>query len=237
MGHLKILFDVMKRPVAKLGLLFFIAMASQAISSSNNDHLAVLRTSEFPRYHKLLISKLGATPYDVGRVLVCPAFGPEYSVSVYTKRMAGKRRYRITWIGATQTIWGSTNGGNDERGILEVNTSRVDADISKSTAELLEEVWSRMLDQAKGKTPPTGNWQKIPVDSTNIEWYQQTSRDNLAAAKLNNYIPIGPKTAQFVRLTTELLPKYCKARTDARQALTQAIESDARKLLGKISKD
>jgi hypothetical protein len=225
----------MRTLIVTLALALQIAFPRCASSQNDHDHLALLNTKLFTHYRKILTSRLGLTPSDYGRVIVSPAFEPEYSISIYQSTGLGHGTYRITYVAATESIWALTNGGNDLSRIEEVNIRRTDADIPMSTAGILKQVWMKMLKQSRGHAPPDGEWGRIPMDSTSIEWYLQLPDRRLKSAEVNNYFPIGPNTRAFIGLTTGDLVQYCKADPKVRPAIARKIEASARKLLAATS--
>jgi hypothetical protein len=208
-----------------------LVLPHRASSRDQHDHLALPNAKLFARYKEILASRLGVTPFDFGRVIVSPAFEPEYSISIYKGTAVQQPAYRVTYMATTESIWALTNGGNDLNDIERVRVRRADSEIPESTATILKQVWMRMLKQAHGQTPPAGEWGRIPMDSTSIEWYLQSPNRRAESAELNNYYPIGPNTRAFVNLTTENLVRYCKADPKQRNAIARTIEADARKLL------
>jgi hypothetical protein len=55
-------------------------------ASSVNDCLYEVDLAEFPKYRTLSMAKLNPTPFNYARMMIEPAFAPEYSVSVYRSR-------------------------------------------------------------------------------------------------------------------------------------------------------
>lgn len=228
----------MRQLVFVLAVMAQLASAHPALCRDEHDHLALLNRKLFARYRQILTSHLAGTPFDRGRVIVCPAFEPEYSISIYNSGGSTARAtYRVTYLSAKESIWGLTNGGNDLSQTKKIKVRRMDADIPESTAALLKQVWARMLGHAHGQAPPTGEWGRIPFDSTSVEWYLQMPNGGASSAELNNYFPIGRNTQSFVKLTTETLLRYCKADAKERDAIARTIETSARKLLAATSED
>jgi len=201
------------------------------------DHLATIDARRFASYRQILLSQLGTTPFDAGRVVVCPAFESEYSISIYSVSGGGNRRaFRVTYLSPTESIWTLTDGGNDLSEIHGIRVKRIDADIPESTATVLKEVWTKMLSQARGEAPPSGKWEQIPIDSTSVEWYLQRPERHVSSGQLNNYVTRGPNTQSFLTLTAETLLRYCKSDPKERASIAHRIESDGQRLLGALSK-
>jgi hypothetical protein len=112
----------------------------------------------------------------------------------------------------------------------------MDVDIPDSIAAVLQEVWAKMLDRARGQAPPAGNWERIPIDSTNVEWYLQKPGGRFVSGELNNYVTRGPNTQSFLTLTAETLLAYCKAEAKGRSAILHRLEIDAQKLRAELDK-
>ena len=229
----------MSRFILVLTVAVNFGTALPGMCRDKGDHLARLNTKEFRRYRQILGSHLAATPFDCGRVMVRPAFEPEYSISIYNSSGSAERTaYRITYLSAKESIWGLTNGGNDLTEAKAIKVRRVDADIPQSVAELLKDVSTKMLRRARGQTPPpVGEWQTLPIDTTDVEWALELPHGGALSGQLNKYFPIGPNTQSFLALTTETLLQYCKANPKERDAIARRIETSARKLLAAVGQD
>ena len=223
---------------AVIALIVAVSFTAESTAfCRENDHLASINSQHFARYRQIVLSHLGPKAFDAGRVVVCPSFDPEYSISVY--KVGGNRRatYRVTYVSVKESIWQLTDGGNDLSQTGQIKVRRKDMNIPDSIAPVLQKVWAEMLDHAHGHVPPAGNWERIPIDSTNVEWYLQRPGGRFVSGELNNYVKRGPNTQSFLTLTAETLLLYCKAQAKARSAILHQLETDAQKLLAQLTEN
>ena len=207
--------------------------------------------SEHPNYRKVLISKLGVTPFDCGRLLALPFPGGEASQSVYSKSSNGRRVYYVTRISSEKNLWDLTDGGRHPEMARSVKTQRIDAEIPQNTAELLRQVWLGMLEgsQKPRPTPPPNH--AILVDASFFEFsIQRTDRPPLVgvlnisagyAGKERTTAPALPRADRNVpgygdrlRLLVEVseaVYQYCVAEPAERSAIAKKIDHKVTRLL------
>ena len=167
----------------------------------------------------LLLSKLGPTPFNCGRVTVEPAFAPEYSVSVYSRSLPrGEVKYFVTYLAADQSLWETSDAGKKPEDAERTTIGRIDCEIPKGTAEKMKQAWLGML---------TGNQHPIPMrqedaaratDATVAEFSIQVSPAEILYGEIATQLPSGPKTKAFLELANTL-GDYCKAKLTDRPAI------------------
>lgn len=181
-------------------------------------HLVPANDKELPAYRADLQSKLLITPADAARMIVRPAWQPEYAVSVYSNPPASAddvARYNVTVTRASANIWS---------GREPVQTIRSDAELPASVALLVKEVWKQMLLATRSYDSPVDS----PVDGGIVEFALSESNQS----GLRGELPVNAArdVLAFQTLGT-LLVKYCDAPANERNALATEIEQAAKNLL------
>lgn len=214
-------------------LLIFQVVSGRA----DVDHLVPINPTWSPEFRAILAKKLGPTAFDCGRVIVEPPFQrPEESVSVYSREMAtGQRAYFVTYMVAEKNIREITDGADfPERG-NDIKIRRIDAEIPKKTAEVIREVWLRMLEAVSGHFPPEGEEREvIPGDATLIEFSLQRSPGAPICGQLNVFLDNQRSKVKGLMSLTDHLITYCQAQADERPSIANRIELDAKHLLAQL---
>src|SRR5262249_49089483 len=96
-----------------LSLLCFPFAGNAGLNApSADDRLFEVDLAEFPTYRALCLGRLGRTPFNYARMIVQPAFAPEYSVSAYSRSNGrGHVRYVVTYVGLDRNLWQATDMG------------------------------------------------------------------------------------------------------------------------------
>ena len=244
----------MKRYLLRVTVIGLVAHLSCGllIAALEFDHLEpeppYLR--EHPNYRKVLISKLGVTPFDCGRLLALPFPGGEGSQSVYSKSSNGRRVYYVTRISSEKNLWDLTDGGRHPEMARSVKTQRIDAEIPQKTAELLRQVWLGMLEgpQKPRPTPPPNH--VVLVDASFFEFsIERTDGPSLVgvlnisagyAGRERTTAPalpraqIAPGFGDRLRMlvdVSEAVYQYCVAEPAKRSAIARKIDQKATRLL------
>ena len=201
-------------------------------AASQSDRLLQVDLTEFPRSRGILLSKLGPTPFDCGRVIFKPAFAPEYSVSVHSTRVGDKLpKYVATYIKAEDSLNELFEPGVDPKEAQAVKVRRIDCEISKQTAEKLKQAWMGMLSGNQRARPMTEEDATRATDATIAEFSIQLSQVQILYAELLEVeSPRGPKTKMLVDLANTLVD-YCKARKGDRGTIASKIDGRATQLL------
>ena len=185
-----------------------------------------------PEYREVWSSKLEVTPFNCGRTVVLPAFEPECSTSIYSEsQIDGRIRYRITYISAERNIWQAGGGFHYPAKAAAVKTSRIDADIPESTAQLLRKLWLEMLKSVSHGKDPEADAEVTPLDVPQFEWSIKQSFARVVRGRLNPYIQVRQRSRAFADLSNVTLPAYCKAAAGKRSSLVVEIEKRASELL------
>ena len=209
-----------------LGLLF---LSCAAIASERDPFMQVDLSHP---YRRLWSPKLEVTRFDCGRFVVLPAFEPGYSVSIYSNRDSGaEANYRITYVSLKENLWQVSDGLRDTKKATDVKTSRIDADIPRSTAKLLGRVWLRILGRKHPQQSAAPSDGYILLDSPYMEWSLQRANAFPMRAQANFYIRASPSLKLLADLSDVVLPKYIKASSRQRPAIIREIEDKAKKLL------
>lgn len=139
----------------------------------------------YAKFRRLLAVKLGPTTFDCGRIIVMPAFEPEFAVSVHSSDVSNtKRTYYVTCVTAADNLWQKSDMVQYPRRAEQVRTDRIDAEIPETTAKLLRDAWLVMLQAAKNKpapssegmgSTPSGHNVYGVVDSESATWRANSS--------------------------------------------------------------
>lgn len=115
-----------------LSVLWFLFTANASLTApSANDRLFQVDLEEFPRYRALWLGRLGPTSFNYARMMVQPAFAPEYSVSAYSRQDGrGQVRYVVTYVALDRSLWQTTDIGRHPKEAEVVQIRRVDCEIS-----------------------------------------------------------------------------------------------------------
>jgi hypothetical protein len=130
-----------------LSLLCFPLAGNAGLNApSANDRLFQVDLAEFPTYRALCLGRLGPTPFNYARMMVQPAFAPEYSVSVYSRSNGrGHVRYVAAYVALDRNLWQTTDMGRHSKEVEVVKIRRIDCEIPARTADLIRGAWVRML--------------------------------------------------------------------------------------------
>lgn len=215
-------------------LLALPGFATVCAAAPDKDYLVLVDIAQASAYRATLLSKIGITPFDYGRIIVRPSFEPEFAISVYSQRDThGRPAHHITYISLAENLYQKTDGGHHVEKARRLRTRRIDADLSETTANVLREVWFQMLRRASGHVPPPrSEWEVIPGDTTDIEWSLEQANGTALYGQLNQYVAkIGKRTQTFIHLTDDLLVEYCEAKPSSRASLDAKLHAEARRLL------
>jgi hypothetical protein len=213
----------------------FIIRASP-FAAPDVDHLLPPEMQQFSKYYELLSSKLGVTEFNCGRVFVIPSFDPEYSVSVYREPSNGGRTtYYVTYVVAASNLSQRTDTGVYPEKGESVKTRRIDAAIPEHVAELVRQVWQRMLTGSQRPRPtPTPSRQMIAFDGTLVDFSLERPNATQLSGELDVSIPPpGRKTKELVALA-RLLVSYCQANPAERPSIAKRIDHKANELLAAL---
>lgn len=183
-------------------------------ASSANDRLFQVDLAQFPKYRTLSMAKLSPTPFNYARMMVEPAFAPEYSVSVYSQPLRPDRvRYVVTYIVADQNLWQATDIARQPQRAKSVKTRRTDCEISKHTAEKVKQAWIAMLSGDQHPKPMRKEDVGRTTDATIAEFSIQLSQGETPYGKVALELVEGRKTRGLLEVANALI-EYCKATTD-----------------------
>ena len=193
------------------------------------DRLFQVELTEFPRSRAILLSKLGPTQFDCGRVIFKPAFAREYSVSVYSTRSGD--RYLATYIKAEHSLNELFEPGRDPKEAQAVKTRRSDCEIPKQTAEKVRKVWIGMLSGNQRPRPMGEEDAARATDATVAEFSIQLSHaEILYGETLDADLLLRERTRMLVDLA-KALADYCKGKPSDRPAIATKIDQKATRLL------
>lgn len=218
-----------------VALLVIGASSTGWPESSDVDHLQPIDLNRFAQYREVLKSKLCLTPADYGRAIARPSFTPEETVSVYSSGHARQARFQLTYLIAADNLWQRTDAGHYPERARSVRVHRIDAEIPQRTAELVSEVWLRMLSgsQQPRQTPPPQR-QTISVEGTIDEFWLEREDGRALFGEIDTSIPpAGPKTKALLNLSRTLVD-YCKAEPVKRPAFAAKINMQATELLSRL---
>jgi hypothetical protein len=210
-------------------LMLLTALVTAGMSrGADIDHLVPVDT-HFQKYRLLLASKIGTSPFNCGRVIITPAFEGESSLSVQCERFSGGQpKCYATYVSANDNLWQRTNGVQKQEKARLIGTKRIDAEMSETTAELIKQVWLRMLGQVQVHDNKKDKWRAVPIDGTGFEFSISHPR---LSGELDLFAPDrGSKLTELMSISQELVD-YCNAKPGKRRALADRIEREARHLL------
>jgi hypothetical protein len=190
--------------------------------------------NKFPEYRALWKSKLERTPFDCGRVVILPAFEFERSISIYSRSARGQREYRITYVWPeTQTnLWEVSGGGQHPNKAKSIKTRQIDADVPKTTALLLQALWSRILKASEGPLrSPGSNEEVVGLDTADFEWSMQQNGRPPLECRRNTRAKVTPRLRRLAEFSNVTLPAYCKRTPQGRAQMIPQIEKQAKRLL------
>lgn len=214
-------------------LLFGLSFArnSSFAASSANDCLHQVDLAEFPKYRTLSMAKLGPTPFNYARMMVEPAFAPEYSVSVYSQSLRPDRvKYVVTYIVADQNLWQATDIARQPQRAKGVKTHRTDCEISKQTAEKVKQAWIAMLSGDQHPKPMREEDVGRTTDATVAEFSIQLSHGETLYGEVALELVEGRKTRGLLEVANALI-EYCKAIPADRPAIASQIDRKVGRLL------
>lgn len=257
----------MKRSLFSATLIIIAAhlFGARVIAAPSFDHLEPTHLGGYPKYRKLLIAKLGVTPFDYGRSILLPFGEPEASQSIYSKSTKDRRTYFVTRVSSERDLWDLTEGGRYPERAASVRIDRIDIEIPARTAELLRQVWLGMLDGPQKPRPtPSPSPPKrgaaakseerfVLMDPSFLEFSISRSDNAPLVGVLNVSAGYGgtkkttlPRvrhdTSGFgdrVRMLAELsesVYQYCIARPGDRPLIANQIEQKASQLLEMLGK-
>src|SRR5262245_30595005 len=225
------------RLATALAISLDITALSNAAAPSGRDRLFEVDLKEFPRYRLIRLSKLGPTPFDCGRMMVEPAFAPEYSVSVYSRPSAsGPRKYFVTYLTADRNLSQTTDAGGHANEAEAAKIRRVDCEISASAAHLTRQVWTQMLSGGQRPAPMQQEDAARSTDARIAEFSIQLPHDKILAGEFPVELPSGRKTRTLVELGDTLVD-YCKAKSADRQTIAAKLERTATRLLETLKQE
>ena len=216
-----------------------LTLAAQTISAESFvrpelDHLAPVNLNEHPSYRKMLTSKLCVTPFNFGRAILLPPFDPESSTSIYSVSNNGKVSYYVTEISATANIWQRTDAVRFPERAKEVKVHRLDAKLPAETAELIKQLFARMLEGRHGPKRLPSQDRTIILDATHAEFSLERPNSTSLYGDLDFSLSFpGRKTKQLVDIWNRLYD-YCKAPADERRTIASDIDQRAKRLLGDL---
>jgi len=182
------------------------------------------------KYRALLYQKLCLTPFDCGRIIVMPPFQKsEISVSIYSRRCsAGAIEYYATSVEAADNLRDSSDAGRFPDRAKRVKVRRIDAPIPEKTAQLLKQVWLRMLNHVQ-RPADLDMLGFVYTDPTELEFCIGTQ--TRVSCRETPWAPSLPKKMLLFTDLAETLPNYCAAHAAARSALAQELDRRAGALL------
>ncbi len=210
-------------------VLMILAGAAQLSAAASPDRLMTIDPGE-GKYRALIHRRLCVTPFDCGRVIVVPPFQKsEISVSVYSRRSAaGATEYYATSVEPADNLRDWSDAGRLPDRAKGLKVRRIDAPIPAKTAELLKQVWSRMLSGAQRPSGPRVS-DFVYMDATILEFcVGGQSRSQCGELE---WVPTLPKKTHLLSDFAVALPGYCAARVDARPALARKLDRQATALL------
>jgi hypothetical protein len=212
-----------------LGLPF--TRNSSFAASSANDRLYQVNLSEFPKYRALWIGKLGPIPFNYARMMVEPAFAPEYSVSVYSRVLRrGQIKYVVTYMVADRNLWQTTDIGRYPQRARAAKTRRIDCEIPKQTAENVKQAWIGMLSGDQHPRPMREEDAARTTDATIAEFSVQLPRGETLYGEMAIELPEGRKTRALLEVANALID-YCKAKPTNHPAIAGQIDRKVKGLL------
>ena len=200
-------------------------------ASSVNDCLYQLDLAEFPKYRTVSMAKLNPTPFNYARMMVEPAFAPEYSVSVYSQSIRPNRvKCVVTYIIADQNLWQATDIARQPQRAKGVKTRRIDCEIPKQTAENVNQAWIGMLSGDQHPRPMRPEDAARTTDATIAEFSVQLPRGETLYGEMRVELPEGRKTKALLEVANGLID-YCKAKPANHTAIARQIDRKAKGLL------
>jgi hypothetical protein len=214
--------------------LLAVALTSSSVlkASSDGDRLYQVNLSEFPKYRTLLLGKLGPTPFNFGRVMIKPAFAPEYSVSIYSRSLAsGEMKYLVTYLAAEHSLWETSDAGGETQDAKHTNVRQIDCEIPKEIADKIRLAWLGMLTGNQRPTRMREEDAARTTDATIAEFSIQVSPSETLYGEIAVEAPTGQKTKALSDLANTLV-EYCKAKTTDRSEIGNRIDEESNRLLG-----
>jgi hypothetical protein len=216
--------------ITALAISLDVTALSNATAPSGRDRLFQVDLTEFPGYRLIWLNKLGPTRFDCGRMIVEPAFAPEYSVSVYSRPSASRpRRYFVTYMTADQNLWQTTDAGRHPKAAEAAKIRRVDCEIPASTAYLLRQAWIQMLSGSQRPRPMREEDAARSTDATIAEFSIRLAHGETLYGEFAVELPPGQKTRRLVELGGTLVD-YCKANSADRQTIAAKLDRNATRL-------
>jgi hypothetical protein len=210
-------------------VVLILVGAAQLSATALPDRLMPLEPGE-AKYRALLRQKLCLTPFDCGRIIVMPPFQKsEITVSIYSRRSAaGATEYYATSVEAADNLRDWSDAGRVPSRAKRLKVRRIDAPIPAKTAQLLGDVWTRMLAHTQSPAEPRA-LDLSYMDATMLEFCMGTQ----ARARCGelDWVPTLPKKTHLLSDFAVTLPDYCAARADARPALAKRLDQQATALL------
>lgn len=190
------------------------------------------------QYRNVLESKLGVTPFDCGRVIVELPFEGELSVSVYSNSQRNRQpRYFVTYVKAEHNLWQRTGMLKHADAARSVKAMRQDAEMPKTTAKLVKDVWVRMLKDVRrypSSSQPYMMGGEYVIGGLGREFSIQQSHHSRLYGRLFRSPAPGTKTEALVKLTDTLVD-YCEAAPADRPAIRDKIDREAKRLLTRLN--
>ncbi len=203
-------------------------------AASDGDRLYQVNLAEFPKYRALLLGKLGSTPFNCGRVMVQPAFAPEYSISVYSRSLArGEVEYFVAYVAADQSLWEESEAGKEPEQAEHIHIRHVNCEIPKQIAEKVKQAWLGMLAGNQHPIPMRPEDAARATDATVAEFSIQVSPAETLYGEIPTQLPTGPRTKALLDLGNSLAD-YCKAEAADRPVIASKIDHEATGLLEQL---
>lgn len=203
-------------------------------AASDGDRLYQVNLAEFPKYRALLLGKLGSTPFNCGRVMVQPAFAPEYSISVYSRSLArGEAEYLVAYVAADQSLWEESDAGKEPEQAEHIHIRQVNCEIPKQIAEKVKQAWFGMLTGNQHPTPMRQEDAARATDATIAEFSIQVPPTKTLYGEIPTQLPSGPRTKALLEVANSL-SDYCKAEPTDRPAIASKIDREATALLEQL---
>jgi hypothetical protein len=218
-----------------LGSALLVVLFSQnkSYAISEPDYLAPSDRAKFKEYYQLLDKVLSPNGFDYGRVIVTPAFEPEYSISVYQRTNSQGATAGVAYVKADRNIWRSTDMAQERNRVPKAH--RLDADLPTRTAELVRRVWLGMLTGNQSPRPDSGP-RFVISDQTTAEFSLKVDGRVVHGENENISVkPLGGKLRDHMRLAW-LLMDYAKAPPTERPRLIKQIDRLAESLLARLNR-
>lgn len=215
-----------------LALAATVNVSAHRLEARPTDHLVFASTDSLTlRYQKLVAQKLYKTPFDLGRVVVCPSFEGEFALSIYSTAKNSDLAI-LALVRAKQNIWyAASHLDQDLRVNPKVPVQIVSATIRRRVAFEVAEVISHAI----ARTQPLAATEAVRVDGTSVLFFAPAhAKTKVRSAELDTAAE--GELSEALRRLVSLLEKYCTSSNAARQHLSKEIEAQARHIEEKLNK-